>query len=69
MTPQRFNKIADQSAWKSAPAKNGKGYRAFTDGDEAIRYNMNGTRFDAEHFYGDPYWVVSSAAGEVKILF
>lgn len=26
-----------------------------------IRYNLNGTPFDAAHFGGSPYWVISSA--------
>lgn len=38
--------------------------------DKSIRFNMNGTRFDAAHFYGNPYWVVSSAAlKKLKYLY
>ena len=35
-------------------------------GNYSIRYNLNGTRFDAAHFYGSPYWVVSSSAKGVS---
>ena len=64
-----FQKVATQSCWKSGISANGKGFRAYT-GDYSIRYNLNGTRFDAAHFFGKAYWVVSSAAkGSVKIPF
>ena len=67
--PQQFQKIANQSSWNSGISANGKGFRAFS-GDYSIRYNMNGTRLDAMHFGGKPYWVISSAAkGTVKIPF
>ena len=66
---KRFGKIASKSFWNYSPAKNGKGMRAVLN-DKAIRFNMNGTRFDAAHFYGDPYWVVSSASlGKLKYLY
>lgn len=66
---KRFGKIASKSSWNYSFAKNGKGMRAVLN-DKAIRFNMNGTRFDAAHFYGNPYWVVSSAAlGKLKYLY
>ena len=60
-----FQKIAQKSSWNYGPTKNGKGYRAI-NGDMSIRYNLNGSRFDAQHFFGDPYWVVSSAAKGIE---
>ena len=64
---KQFEKIATQSSWQCGPSKNMKGFRAIK-GDCSIRYSMNGTRFDAAHFYGNPYWVVSSAAlGKVRV--
>ena len=66
---KRFGKIASKSSWNYSPAKNGKGMRAVLN-DKSIRFNMNGTRFDAAHFYGNPYWVVSSAAlKKLKYLY
>ena len=66
---KRFGKIASKSSWNYSSAKNRKGMRAVLN-DKAIRFNMNGTRFDAAHFYGNPYWVVSSAALEkLKYLY
>ncbi len=66
---KRFGKIASKSSWNYSSAKNRKGMRAVLN-DKAIRFNMNGTRFDAVHFYGNPYWVVSSAALEkLKYLY
>ena len=63
---KQFEKIASQSSWQCGPTRNLKGFRAIK-GDYAIRYSMNGTRFDTAHFYGKPYWVVSSALGKVKV--
>ena len=66
---KRFGKIASKSSWNYSSAKNGKGMRAVLN-DKAIRFNLNGTRFDAAHFYGKPYWVVSSAPlGKAKFLY
>lgn len=66
---KRFCKIASKSSWNYSPAKNGKGMRVVLN-DKAIRFSMNGTRFDAAHFYGAPYWVVSSAElGKLKYLY
>jgi len=65
----KFGKLAQKSSWNYGPAKNGKGMRAFLN-NKAIRYNLNGTRFDAAHFFGNPYWVVSSANNEtLKFLY
>lgn len=65
----KFGKLASRSSWDYFPAKNGKGMRAVLN-DKSIRFNMNGTRFDAAHFYGNPYWVVSSAAlKKLKYLY
>ena len=64
-----FGKLASRSSWKYSSATNGKGMRAVLN-DKSIRFNMNGTRFDAEHFFGAPYWVVSSAPlGKVRWLY
>ena len=65
-TREQFQKIAEQSSWNSGISKNGNGYRAYYY-DFSIRYNLNGNRFDANHFYGNPYWVVSSSYGTVKL--
>ncbi|MGM9970942.1 MAG: hypothetical protein ACI35W_00860 [Anaeroplasmataceae bacterium] len=65
----KFGKLASRSSWNYSPAKNGKGIRAILN-DKSIRFNMNGTRFDVAHFYGDPYWGVSSASlGKLKFLY
>ena len=65
----KFGKLASRSSWDYFPAKNGKGMRVVLN-DKSIRFNMNGTRFDAAHFYGNPYWVVSSAAlKKLKYLY
>lgn len=61
-TPKEFEEIAQKSSWNDGVSSNGKGYRAWQD-DKEIRYSMNGTRRDAKHFYGKPYWVVSSSKG------
>ncbi len=66
-TPEEFQFIAQNSSWNSSVSKNGKGFRAWS-GNYEIRYSTNGTRFDAEHFFGDPYWVVSSSKGGKKRL-
>lgn len=64
---EEYEEIAKGSTWDNGPSTNGKGYRAWK-GDKEIRYNMNGTRFDAAHFYGEPYWIVSSSkGGKVKV--
>ena len=66
---KQFNRIAQKSSWDFSPTANGKGFRV-TKGEFSIRYNMNGTRFDASHFGGDPYWVVSSGRlGKLKFPF
>ena len=68
LSKNKFHKIANKSSWEFKATQNNKGYRAF-NGDMSIRYNMNGTRFDANHFYGAPYWVVASAKnGVIKIM-
>ena len=68
LSTSKFHKIANKSSWEFRPTQNNKGYRAFK-GDMSIRYNMNGTRFDAAHFGGAPYWVISSAKnGTIKIM-
>jgi hypothetical protein len=68
LSKNKFHKIANKSSWEFKATKNNKGYRAF-NGDMSIRYNMNGTWFDANHFYGAPYWVVTSAKnGVIKIM-
>ena len=68
LSTDKFNKIANKSSWEFKPTQNNKGYRALK-GDMSIRYNMNGTRFDAAHFGGSPYWVISSAKnGTIKIM-
>ena len=68
LSTDKFHKIANKSSWKFKPTQNNKGYRALKD-DMSIRYNMNGTRFDADHFGGSPYWVISSAKkGTIKIM-
>ena len=63
---EKFEKVANQSSWSSGMAANGKGYRAYKY-DMSIRYNTNGTRFDEEHFYGDPYWKISNGKGTRRI--
>lgn len=66
---KQFEKIANQSSWESGVYHNQKGYRAYT-GNCAICYNLNGTRFDEAHFWGNPYGVISSSMkGTVKIPF
>ena len=68
LSTDKFHKIANKSSWEFKPTQNNKGYRALK-GDMSIRYNMNGTRFDAAHFGGSPYWVISSAKnGTIKIM-
>ena len=68
LSTDKFHKIANKSSWEFKPTQNNKGYRALK-GDMSIRYNMNGTRFDADHFYGSPYWVISSAKNRsIKIM-
>ena len=68
LSTNKFHKIANKSSWEFKPTQNNKGYRALK-GDMSIRYNMNGTRFDAAHFGGSPYWVISSAKnGTIKIM-
>ena len=68
LSKEKFHKIANKSSWDFKPTQNNKGYRALK-GDMSIRYNINGTRFDAAHFGGLPYWVISSAKnGTIKIM-
>lgn len=68
LSTDKFYEIANKSSWELKTTQNNKGYRAFK-GDMSIRYNMNGTRFDAAHFGGSPYWVISSAKnGTIKIM-
>ena len=68
LSTDKFHNIANKSSWEFKPTKNNKGYHAL-NGDMSIRYNMNGTRFDAAHFGGSPYWVISSAKnGTIKIM-
>ena len=66
LTKEKFQKIADNSSWNSGISKNENGYRAYYH-NLAVRYNFNGTRFDADHFYGKPYWVVSGKSGTFKL--
>ncbi|MBO5914229.1 MAG: hypothetical protein J6Q72_02680 [Clostridia bacterium] len=69
-TVEEFETIGKQSSWECKPAKNGKGIRVYKD-NKAIRYNLNGTRFDDAHFNGRPYWVVSDGtpnAAPIKVL-
>ncbi|MDE7100565.1 MAG: hypothetical protein K2O05_01775, partial [Anaeroplasmataceae bacterium] len=58
-----FNSLgskANPSKWTYTSAKNGKGMRIYDARGNAIRYNLNGSRFDFNHFFGVPYWVVSN---------
>lgn len=64
-TPDEFEEIAKNSTWMHGPTKKSKdgvskGYRAYK-GNYEIRYSLNGTRFDEDHFFGKPYWVVASS--------
>ena len=68
-TFSEFESVANRSSGNTGPSANGKGFRAFID-DKAIRYNLNNTRFDSAHFFGKPYWVVSSSVlGKIKFLY
>lgn len=68
-SPQKFEKLANRSSWSVVVANNGKDIKALTCGNESIRYSLNGTRFDATHFYGNPYWIVNSSKGKTRIPF
>ena len=53
--------------WKKEVAASGNGVRWFKDG-KSIRFHHGGSRFDADHFYGKPYWVWSDGSSPVAVI-